>query len=286
MAGNASNAFRWSTISTWAYRPSVSIGVECLAKPEFTARFQVRTEQFGRIVRNAEHRLCRGFVRQPRLQQVGQVLPHRLDVAPPVLRVAGLNGHRGWIGVQVERPRRQASEFVRPEASAHRNLVQDGAVRPGHAVGCGASFGCPNKPHQFVIGQHPAVVPSVELHVITAQVRQRILTGPAVPPQPACELLDRPQVVVAGLKRSALFTASLRCPHLTNRAKCPLNRRRRDLTNMLRLTERQNVRHAGFDVLDLFDGNGLGLESYTEVGQVAFPQPGLRGSVAGGLSVM
>ena len=55
---------------------------------------------------------------------------------------------------------------------------------------------------------------------------------------------------------------------------------------MLRLTERQNVRHAGFDVLDLFDGNGLGLESYTEVGQVAFPQPGLRGSVAGGLSVM
>ena len=141
-------------------------------------------------------------------------------------------------------------------------------------------FGPLHQPRQFLVRQCPTVVPPVKLHIEAAQVRQRVLAGPAVSPQPAGELLDRPQVVVAGLEGSPLLAALLRRPRLSNRAEGPLHRRRRDLADVLRLAQSQHVRYAGLDGLGLFDGDGLSLEGHDHVGQMVLQRLGLGGRIA------
>ncbi|MCX5677282.1 MAG: hypothetical protein NTX87_20040 [Planctomycetota bacterium] len=197
---------------------------------------------------------------QPRPQEVGQVAADGLHVAPPVLRVGGLHGHRGRIGVEVKGLRHEAPEFVRPEARAHGHAIQDRPVRARDTDDDGPLLGGRNQAGQFLVRERAAVVPAVQGHVVAGEVREDVFACPAVAPKPPRELLDGPERVVTGLEGK---------PLLADRSNGPLHHRWRELADAPGLRQPQHLVGPRPHEVRVVACDALGQERRMIVGQMA-----------------
>ena len=170
------------------------LGFSVRAEPQGAFYLYVGSERFG----DDAQRLYPGAV-QPGPQQVRQVFTNGLFILSAMLAVGRLNRDRRRVGVEAEGLRRQASDFIGTKAGARGQAVQHRAIKSGHARHNRARFGRVDHAGQFVIVHRPAIMPPVELDVVAGQVNQGVLTRPPVAPQPAAEVLDGPQVMVARL---------------------------------------------------------------------------------------
>ena len=85
------------------------------------------------------------------------------------------------------------------EARADGHAVQHGPVHAGHPAECLPVFSCRDQADQLLIAQRPPVMSAIEGQVVSRQVGEYVLAGPAVAPQPPAELLDGPKRVVCEL---------------------------------------------------------------------------------------
>jgi len=172
---------------------------------------------------------------QPAAQQFGQVSPDRLPILAPMFRAGRMQDDRGRVIVQPEVCRRQAAQLGRTESRASRDPIQHRAIEAGHPVPYGAGHGCVQQQPELVGVQGASLILAVGRRVVSGQVGQGIVARAPVALQLTRELLNRAQVVVAGLEACALGVP------VADRG---LHRRRRQVAHALRLDSGQDGVHA------------------------------------------
>ncbi len=202
----------------------------CLCSPQVRPHHQCRF-----LGHRGKHGGGSGAIVQPAAQQIGQVSPDRLSVIAPVFRVGRVQDDRRRVIVQPEVRRRQAAQLGRAESRAGRDVIEHRPIGAGHPVPYGAGRGCVQQQPKFVGVQRAPLILAVRRGVVPGQVGQGIIAHAPVAFQPAGELLNRPQVMVAGLEACALGVP------VADRG---LHRRRRQVAHALCLDRGQDGVHA------------------------------------------
>ncbi|HPM85105.1 MAG TPA: hypothetical protein PLF81_30590, partial [Candidatus Anammoximicrobium sp.] len=218
-------------------------------------------DHLHRLVGHWEGRPARELVGEELGERFGHVTPQRQHVLSPVLAVAGRDSHRGFVQIgQVEALRCQAPQLARPKAGFHRQAVQHRPRRSNQAAQALSALGGLDQQGKLVVAQAAAVMAAVEFDVVAGQVCEGVVAASAVAPKPSGELLDRPKVVVARLKRSVFGIAEV--------GHCHLNRRREQFADPHGLRQLQHLRRSRQDQLGLLGGRALGQERGVELSQM------------------
>ena len=119
------------------------------------------------------------------------------------------NGRR--LAVKVKALRRQAAQLIGAKARAINGAVKYGPAMAIHAKDSWSSFSSLDNRLGFHGGQGPAVMASIQRHIVLGQVGQRVGLNATITADPVCERFNSLDQVIAGLQaQSSVFLRGYR----------------------------------------------------------------------------